>query len=345
MHDPSLLSVMLLLLFAESLFFGAFCVLYIFSLWVLVYRQRRHRRSAQSFCMTAIVTIMFLLSGLYLALDIRLLMIAYVEHGGTPNGPSDFLYHPVNDPSRNVHPVILAVMTFIGDGFMTYRIYVVWKRQLVSLVVPALLLVGDLVAAAFTAKRLLHGSRAYYSILTPSASPELIAYFSMTLLTNIVTTLLLLGRLWWHDNSVKKYRTPGASTSVHWQVMKTIIQSEVAYSVGVILNLAAYVAHSNLAILTSAIIPPLLGISFTLIITRIGISEMLGEASDTHPTLETQAVQLNERGRPFPPIAVNVFIARTDDSQDTDAPHDKTGPADDESLVEGAQAHTRGSFV
>lgn len=155
-------------------------------------------------------------------------MIAYVEHGGTPNGPSDFLYHPVNDPSRNVHPVILAVMTFIGDGFMVSvpaisghpvhsnmqcavfgdvsylccleaeiglsgsalppprwrsRYVPMFQLRAVLNAIHALT-----VAAAFTAKTLLHGPRAYYSILAPSASSELIAYFSMTLLTNIVTT-------------------------------------------------------------------------------------------------------------------------------------------------------------
>lgn len=91
--------------------------------------------------MTAIVTLMFLLSGLvrsprscshdafrcltrlsisiqYLALDVRYLMIIYLEHGGTSNGPANFLNQPVNDPVRNVHPVIFALMTFLGDGFM-----------------------------------------------------------------------------------------------------------------------------------------------------------------------------------------------------------------------------------
>lgn len=39
--------------------------------------------------------------------------------------------------------------------------------------------------------------------------------------------------------------------------MQTIIQSEAAYSVAVVLNLAAYVAKSNLVLITFAALPPL----------------------------------------------------------------------------------------
>ncbi|KAL1943753.1 hypothetical protein VTO73DRAFT_4198 [Trametes versicolor] len=358
MHDPSLLSVMVFLLFAESLCFGAFCILCLFSLWVLVYRQRRHRHSTLSFSLAAVVTSLFLLSGLYLAIDVRILKRAYVEHSRTPDGPSDFLQQETDDPTRKVHPLIFAIMTFLGDGFMvsdplfpsratlgpgpanlpvldlqTYRIYIVWDRQLVSLIIPVLLLAGDFVAAAFATKALTDGPRTYYPILAPNASVELVAYFGMTLLTNVVTTLLLIGRLWWSDNRVKRYRSGEASTSVPWQVMKTIIQSQFAYSLVVVLNVVAYAVRSNLAVLTTAILPSLLGISFTLIITRIGISEMVGEASQTYPT---QSSELSEHGRTVAvsPIAVNVFIARTDDRQDAGARYDKTVPGAGERVGE-----------
>lgn len=80
------------------------------------------------------------------------------------------------------------------------------------------------------------------------------------------------------------------------------------------------------------------GISFTLIITRIGISEMVGDsdASDTYPT-QSSDVQLGERGR-----TVNVFVARMADSQDADAHYDKTVPVCGESVDEArswARAH------
>lgn len=69
---------------------------------------------------------------------------------------------------------------------------------------------------------------------------------------------LLLGRLWWHDRTTKKYLSEDAYDSVPWQVMKTIVQSQAAYSAGVVFNLATYAARSNLVLVTNAILPPLI---------------------------------------------------------------------------------------
>ncbi|KAL1943774.1 hypothetical protein VTO73DRAFT_4219 [Trametes versicolor] len=283
MADPSLLAVMLLILFAESLLYGAFCVLFLISMSVLVYRRRRDGRSWVSIWMSAIVTTMFILAGVYLALDIRHLKVAFVDHSATLGGPFAYLQQQGSDPFRNVHPYIFGLMTLMGDGFMIYRVFVVWNCQLISLVVPALLLLGDMIAGGIAGLALIKGSRTYYSITAPGARTQLIAYLSMTLLTNIVTTSLLLGRLWWHDRTTKKYLSEDAYDSVPWQVMKTIVQSQAAYSAGVVFNLATYAARSNLVLVTNAILPPLIGISFTIIITRIGLSEVLGDTTNTRP--------------------------------------------------------------
>lgn len=40
--------------------------------------------------------------------------------------------------------------------------------------------------------------------------------------------------------------------------MKTIVQSQAAYSAGVVFNLATYAARSNLVLVTNAILPPLI---------------------------------------------------------------------------------------
>lgn len=60
---------------------------------------------------------------------------------------------------------------------------------------------------------------------------------------------------------------------------------------------------------------------------------MVGEASQTYPT---QSSELSEHGRTVAvsPIAVNVFIARTDDRQDAGARYDKTVPGAGERVGE-----------
>lgn len=69
--------------------------------------------------------------------------------------------------------------------------------------------------------------------------------------------MLLLGRILWSGRETQRYLVGRVAASIHWRVMQTIIQSEAAYSVAVVFNLAAYVAKSNLVLITFAALPPL----------------------------------------------------------------------------------------
>ncbi|OJT04227.1 hypothetical protein TRAPUB_5104 [Trametes pubescens] len=207
-------------------------------------------------------------SGQYLAFDVRHLVSAFADHNATPGGTLEYLWAEGHDPSRNMDPVILVVMTFLGDGFMvstppfhttrcclsclspadpkTYRIFVVWNRKLVSLVLPGILLVGDLIAAAYVGDGLLwyENPKDFNSLLVPALHARFIAYFA---------------RLWWHDRRAKRYqRHAPHGPSVHWHVMRTILHSVAAYSLGLVLNLAACAARSQLVLLTSCVLPPLI---------------------------------------------------------------------------------------
>ncbi|EIW52818.1 uncharacterized protein TRAVEDRAFT_75099 [Trametes versicolor FP-101664 SS1] len=325
MSDKSFLRIEFLVLFVETLLFGVFCVLYPISIWILVYRQRRNRRrSTPSFWMTAVVTTMFLLAGTYLSIDVNHLSAAFADHSMTPGGPLAYFERPGNDPSRYVSSTIFALMTVLGDAFMMYRIYVVWEQKWFSLIIPGLLLAGDLITTSLVADLLLGGTPLTYDlsfILVGRA--RFIAYFVVVLLTNIIMTLLLLGRLWWDDRRIRRHCPRDASNSVHWRVMKTIVQSQSVYSIGVVFNLAAYAAHSNLVLITNAILPQLIGISFTLIITRIGLSEVLNVTSDNRQT-DATTIEFSDRGRtPPPPIAVDVFVSQSTCSDEIASHDDK----------------------
>ncbi|KAI0758643.1 hypothetical protein BD413DRAFT_599154 [Trametes elegans] len=96
---------------------------------------------------------------------------------------------------------------------------------------------------------------------------------------------LLVGRLLWYDKEIWRYRIKGRR-SLSRRVARTIVQSEALHSIMVVMNLAAYAARSNLVVVTANALPPLIGISFTLIITHFGLYELTERARDQHvPTL------------------------------------------------------------
>ncbi|KAL1943750.1 hypothetical protein VTO73DRAFT_4195 [Trametes versicolor] len=95
--------------------------------------------------------------------------------------------------------------------------------------------------------------------------------------------------------------------------MKSIIQSQAVYTIGVIFNLVTFLAKSSLVFVTNAILSPLIGISFTLIITRIGLSEVLGNTSHAH-SMVSRPMEFNNSGHaPSHDNTVNVFLSQSDD--------------------------------
>ncbi|OSD00315.1 hypothetical protein PYCCODRAFT_1353530, partial [Trametes coccinea BRFM310] len=216
----------------------------------------------------------------HLVLDLLHVMSAFVDHGNDPDVPLSFYEHQGTVLSYVASPVFFAPLTLEGDLFMTYRIYVVWRRETLSLVLPLSLIIGHLsqdFSFGMTADKLYTGPvNVSDGLLSPVVYKPMIAYFSLTLLTNITTTLLLLGRIMWHDTEMRRaFGRYNAASKSHWQVMKTIIQSQVLYSSVVVINLVLYIVRSNGVYITFAVLPPLVGISFTMIIARIGLSDAL----------------------------------------------------------------------
>ncbi|KAL1943760.1 hypothetical protein VTO73DRAFT_4205 [Trametes versicolor] len=316
MQSPSLLWFELLAVLVEVLLFGAFCILYPAAIWILVHRKHRGRYSRSPVLwLSAIVTTMFLCAGADLTIDIRMLLLAFVDHSTTPGGPTAYFNNPGNNPALYVSAVIFAFLTLLGDGFMAYRVFVVWGGRPISLILPGLFLIGDIVTTAVFGRALLQGGQTTASdvIYIPGARAALIAYFLMTLLTNFGTTFLLLGRLYWHDRRTRRTLSQDVYDTVPWRVMKTIAQSQAVYSIGVIINLVTYLANSDLVLVTNSILPPLIGISFTLIITRIGLSEVVGNTSHAESVV-SRPMEFNIPGHALShDSTVNVFISRSDD--------------------------------
>ncbi|KAI9058908.1 hypothetical protein FKP32DRAFT_1761336 [Trametes sanguinea] len=264
--------------------------------------------------MFGVVTVMCLLASVYLGIDVAHFLAAFVDNSGVPGGPLAYYQFHRDQAAYVTSPVIFALLPLIGDCFMTYRIFVVWNRELLSLVIPILFITAGLVAAGCAGRELYNiPSDVATGLLSPSAYAPMIAYFTLMLSTNIVTTresvvplptspsglstpfdrlwlhapyklraaVLLLGRMLWHNRRMHRlFKAEDVYKSAHWQVMKTVLQSEALYSVAVVANLVLYALRSNAVYITFAALPPLVGISFTMIIARIGLSEVLDESTN-----------------------------------------------------------------
>ncbi|OJT04210.1 hypothetical protein TRAPUB_5087 [Trametes pubescens] len=80
-----------------------------------------------------------------------------------------------------------------------------------------------------------------------------------------------------HDRIIRNYRADVPGPTIPWRVARTIVQSEAVYSATILANLILYATRSTGFFVTAYMLPPLVGISFTLIITHSGFDEIVGQ--------------------------------------------------------------------
>ncbi|KAI0742395.1 hypothetical protein C8Q80DRAFT_904930 [Daedaleopsis nitida] len=343
----------LIALFLESLLFGAFAVLYCISIWILMYREKHHGRSKVHKWMFATATIMFVLAIAHLCFDVQRAIDGFITHGGSPTGTLDF-YSRLSNPTHVGKSVIYITQTLVGDAFVAYRMYVVWGRNPWILVLPLSLLFGTAIAGYGICYELtqVKGSGA---IFETNLVPWITSFFSLSLTTNVIATLLITGRIVWSNQKVKKYRA-GYASLTYWGVVETIVQSAAIYSAALISLLATYVSGSNAQYVCLDSLQPLIGIVFTLIIIRVGLNETTSEASrGTHPgeTRISAAPPVHvHRDHPAPfqqypmrPLAISVSVSKTHDRASFDGydGKDVIHVQKDADLESGDGLSTRGS--
>ncbi|KAI0643231.1 hypothetical protein C8Q79DRAFT_915324 [Trametes meyenii] len=258
----------------EALLTGSLAVLYPLSVWLLLAQRRLGSRRMLNIWMVVLMSLMFLLAVAHLAIDLARSLTAFVIHGSIAGGPEAYLLE-ISAPAYITKVVLFSILTLLGDGFMTYRIFVVWERNLLASGFSAVLVLATTGCYAMSRSGAQDATKVIFS-------REVNAFLSLCLATNVVILSLLIGRLLWYDHRMRSIERTGRKHSVHWEAMKTIIFCEGIYSVALIVNLAVYIGSIQLALITLDALPPLVGVSFTLIIVRVGLGDAV-EGGATGP--------------------------------------------------------------
>ncbi|OBZ74465.1 hypothetical protein A0H81_05110 [Grifola frondosa] len=306
MSDPlSSATAELVAISLESLVFGAFCVLYGISTWILMYRTDSRNRTTLNKMLFATSTLMFALCIAHLGLNIHRAIQGFVDQGGSPDGTTNF-YLKVDDLTQIAKSVIFITQTLVGDSFLTYRLFIVWDRDWRVIVIPILLLIGTGISG--------YGGCYQFTTFTgltlifKSALKSWLATFtSISLCTNVLATILISAKIMWSNRKVRKYRTNIGPSC--WDMIETLIQSAAIYSAALICLLATYAANSNAQDICLETMQPLIGVVFTLIIIRVGLGHSLTE-SHPHPIADSHQVHCGQHEYPLRPVAISVTVSR-----------------------------------
>ncbi|KAK7692891.1 hypothetical protein QCA50_004526 [Cerrena zonata] len=257
-------------IFVQTLLYGIFSVLFVISIWVL--RRKMSGGAGMGATMFGVAVTMWVLATMHLGVNFARIFNAFITYRNEPGGPAAYFYD-LSSFTNVFGSAIYITQTLVGDGFVLYRAAIVWNKNLWIIVLPCLLLTGSAVSGGVILY-IFAKIDTQTEIFSDQLSHWISSFFALTLATNIICTTLVAFKIW----QVNKLSVRVGATNLI-PVFFVVIESGALYSMTLIVLLATYLAGSWSQYLLIDALSPIIGIVFSFVIVRLGLS--LSSSSET----------------------------------------------------------------
>ncbi|KAF7973802.1 hypothetical protein HWV62_14168 [Athelia sp. TMB] len=258
----------------ESVLYGLFIFLFGVSMVVLLLRKRRSN-STVNVPMVCVSVAMFVLATIHVGVDLRRVLDALFHAQDLPGGTIGMLSQ-VNSAEYLLKSAVYTLQTIIGDGFLLYRLAMVWshdKRILLPLSIP---FAGSIACGMGTMISFARVSSAD-SVFKAQLHNWIVSFFALTLFTNFTCTFLIAFRIWW------THRRAGSGAPGTISLLPTVVivvESGAIYSVVLVILLSLYLSGSYAQYIALDAVTQIIGVVFSLVIVRVGMGLTSEAASD-----------------------------------------------------------------
>ncbi|KAI0056488.1 hypothetical protein BV25DRAFT_1920929 [Artomyces pyxidatus] len=246
---------------AESFFYGIYAVLFCLSLKVLL-KKRKFIPASKAFIVLAFV--FGVLISWHVITDAVRLVFAF-KFSQVPAGGADLYYFNAAATLSIVKTSIYLVTTVLFDFFILYRCWIVWDHNYLIVLLPALAFLADIGTGIASIIQLSEVSLSSDSVFLAKQERVTKSFFSATLATNGLCTLLIAYRVWTRQRAMRDSRAAFNLT----KESAIMAESGAIYSVNLIIVVSTYARQNNAFNVFLDMATPIIGVAFALIIIRI----------------------------------------------------------------------------
>lgn len=336
----SLEEATLVSLFVQCILYGIFSIMLIVSTYVLL--QRRAVNSNVSKWILAGAPLMFLLATIHVSTDLARVIIAFIQN------PSQ-TFNILNSSASTIYLLktsVFIIQTWLGDGFMIYRMYLAWngaKRVVIPIYFAYL---GSIIVSIGTLRAC--ATKATEASIF-SLRNWVYGCFAMTLAVNLTCTVLIAVRILYFVKLTRNITVHGRNPA---SAAVIVIESGALYSICLVFLLALFGLENFAQYIALDAIVPMVGIVFTMITVRVGLGmSFQHETTQRNTTRRSRRAPLvfnhinnttafsQELTKPTPALAINVSRVTHTDVEDREYPLKSGGliqspSADDQELEE-----------
>ncbi|EJT98454.1 hypothetical protein DACRYDRAFT_24505 [Dacryopinax primogenitus] len=246
-----------------AFFYGIFFTLFCLAVYVLAYPQNGRRVNIPFLISTALF---FCLITLYFIVRWMRAYVAFITSAQAQAGGAILFLEQVSEWHVAVSTSLWAVTGALADLMLIYRLWLVWDRSYYVVILPLIMCLGSLVTVFAVVYEVSHAelTTAYATAITNWAY----SFLSLGLAQNFLVTGLIVLKIWKINMGVRGHTSTVASL---WPVIAVLMESGALYSSCVMITLITYVTQNNGSAVMTDIIVPIIGITFMLIIVRVGL--------------------------------------------------------------------------
>jgi len=209
---------------------------------------------------------MFLLATAHMVVNLYRFIRGFVLHLN-PEGPF-FYFFDFSRWDNVTHNAMLCIMTWLGDGLVIYRCYVIWDRKLWVTILPVILLILSISSNTALLFWFTHpGSQRLSDVLQLMATVYPFAFAQ-----NTITTGMIAFKIWRQHRASTVLGVTSNSPLDLLGVMRIIVESAMIYTLQLLILIILFPLHHNAQLIVQCAVIPSIGIVFVLIAVRVQFS-------------------------------------------------------------------------
>ncbi|KAH7882884.1 hypothetical protein F5I97DRAFT_1977455 [Phlebopus sp. FC_14] len=228
-----------------------------------IYKQMGSTNRIRNACFMAYIVVLSALMTAAQGLSAEFIQMGFITHRYYPGGPSQFFIEQYSTPTNLVATILLVCANWCMECLLVWRCKIIYcgdNSHLWSIMlVPSLLLIGSFVTGGLFIRHTL-GS----TVPTTYA----LAYSGTSLVLNLTTTAIIVGRLLMYRRRVTKIFGPGHGS--HYSTAAAlIIESASLYTGFLLLIIVPFTINNPISNTFQQVIAQVQSVSSFLIIFRI----------------------------------------------------------------------------
>lgn len=290
----------------EGILYGFSILLFIGTIWSLTYKQRIRDINRP----VAVVAILLcMLSTAHIIVDIVRVEFAFVRYGSTyRGGPSAFLAD-VSQQTYVLKHAFYVLQTLLADGVVIYRCYIVWQSIWI-VILPSMLWCSVAVTGVIGLYCASQSGSDSGDIYAQVLANWVTAFFALTIATNLLSSGLLIYRIWSIESNVSTAR---ATKGPMMPLVRVLMDTAVLYSVVLFIALICFVCSNNGEVVVLDMVMPIISIAFYMVLIRIALARKTLHYSNTSRPRRTTSEAGQESSQQTAMKPLQVHISRLDD--------------------------------